>query len=274
MKEKLISTFWLKENLNNKDLIVLDASPKSTHAGLVSEFPDKIIPSARHFDLQKHFRDKLGEFPNTLPSGEQFETECRKLGINNSSQIIVYDNLGIYTSPRVWWMFKTMGHDSVAVLDGGLPEWIRQRHETTSKNSKCYKEGNFNAKFKSSNVTYYDYLVNTLSHTDHLIVDARSKGRYKGNEKDPRANLQSGHIPNSINITYQSVLDNGKYKSEQHLRKLFEKVLSENQKLIFSCGSGITACIVLLASELILPNNKSVYDGSWTEWATKQNLTL
>ena len=122
MSKTLVSTHWLHENLNNPDLIILDASQSTNQAGKKSEFENLQIKDARHFDLKNTFSDPKSEFPNTLPSQENFEKEARKLGINASSKIVVYDNLGIYTSPRVWWMFKAMGHEAVTVLDGGLPD--------------------------------------------------------------------------------------------------------------------------------------------------------
>ena len=120
----LISTEWLNENLSLDNLIILDASPASTVGGKVSPFPDVSIPNARKINIKEQLTNKESDFPNTVPTDSQFEKVCRSLGINKDSKIVVYDNLGIYTSPRVWWLFKVMGHQAVGVLDGGLLDWV------------------------------------------------------------------------------------------------------------------------------------------------------
>ena len=165
-----------------------------------------------------------------------------------------------------------MGHSNIAVLDGGLPEWIKNGFETEQKEFKTYDNGNFEAILQPSNVKFYEDILSNISSQNAVLIDVRPKGRFDGTKSEPRKSLKSGHIPNSVNIPYKNVLDDGKYKSVEDLKNLFGEKTFENEDLIFSCGSGITACIVLLASELILENNKSVYDGSWTEWATKQDL--
>lgn len=268
MTNPLVSSQWLNDNLNNPDLIVLDASDTDNKAGLISEFQHQIINGARQFDLKGAFSDPEGLFPNTFPSEEHFNQTCRSLGINNSSIIVVYDNIGIYNSPRVWWMFKTMGHEHVQVLNGGLPDWIRNGYETEEKFTSNYKQGNFKGKLKTDAIKNIDFIRSNSSEQTHLLIDARSEGRFNGTVKEPREGLRSGHIPNSINIPYSKLLDIGKYKSEIELKEILEKSGVDNRPLVFSCGSGVTACIVLLAAEIVLNNSTSVYDGSWTEWAT------
>ena len=144
MTNSIVTSQWLKDNFNNPNLIILDASQDSNKAGLVSDVSSIQIKNARPINL-KAFSDSNSHFPNTFPSIQQFETECQKLGINNSSIIVVYDNLGIYTSPRVWWMFKTMGHQNIVVLDGGLPDWVNNGFKTETITKKDYKTGDFKA---------------------------------------------------------------------------------------------------------------------------------
>ena len=272
MQETIVSVQWLKENLYNKNLIILDASTKTTISGTTSEYENCYIPGSRAFDLKEKFSDKASPFPNTLPSDKQFETESRALGINQNSQIVVYDNLGIYNSPRTWWMFKAMGHTQIAVLDGGLPEWIKQGNQTVANLETTYPLGDFKAQLHPETVKNYDDIIENSTTKECIVIDARSKGRFEGIEKEPRKELKSGHITNSINIPFEEVLENGKFKPENQLKMIFESKNIKDQNLIFSCGSGLTACIILLASEIILKNKKAVYDGSWTEWATKQEL--
>ena len=270
--ESIVSSAWLAAHLNDADLIILDASVSSTVTGHVSEHNNTRIKGARAFDLKNDFSDSTSSLPNTMPSVGQFQESCRKLGINNSSKIVVYDNLGVYWSPRVWWMFKAMGHEKIAVLDGGLPDWMKSNYPISEKYEILeIKKGDFTASFQEDMIEDFEKVYTNTLTQEALLIDARSKGRFDGTEPEPRKDLRSGHIPNSVNIPYETVLNNGKFKSKEKLEKIFKDLKSDKRPLIFSCGSGITACIVLLASTLVLDKKNSVYDGSWTEWAQKVN---
>jgi thiosulfate/3-mercaptopyruvate sulfurtransferase len=266
MTEPIVSSQWLLENLNHPDLIILDASQKAITSD--NEIKNSLqIAGSRYFDLKNNFSDSSSDLPNTLPNTAQFELESQKLGINSSSIIVVYDNLGIYSSPRVWWMFKTMGHQNVFVLNGGLPDWIKNDFPTEEKQPQQLELGHFKAHLNSENVKDFNFIKANLNNSNQIIIDARSSGRFNGTAPEPRAGLRSGSIPNSFNIPFGDVLKNGKYKSKDELKAIFSEINPEKKTLIYSCGSGLTACIILLAGELVLPNSTSVYDGSWTEWA-------
>ncbi|WP_047420084.1 sulfurtransferase [Cellulophaga sp. Hel_I_12] len=270
--EPVVTSKWLYKHINDPDLLILDASLADPISGEISKFADKCIPGARFFDLKNNFSDKKSPYPNMLPKPEDFQRACRKLGINASSKLIIYDNLGVYSSPRVWWMFKAMGHSNVAVLDGGLPDWIANGYPIEAiHNIKKITPGTFEAHYKKALVVDFEMITSNINEQKALVVDARSEGRFKGTAPEPRAELKSGHIPNSVNIPYETVLENGKFKKASDLALIFDKELYAEQPLIFSCGSGLTACIILLASELVLSNQKAVYDGSWTEWTQKMN---
>jgi len=270
LNKSLVSCRWLKEHINDDSLIILDASPKSNLSGLESEFAEKRIKGARSIDIKANFSDKDSEMPNTLLSTESFQEAVRTLGINNEHTIVVYDNLGIYTSPRVWWMFKAMGHENIAVLDGGLPEWVREGNPIEDLSELDITKGNFTAAFDKNMVKHMSDVVENVSSKNALVLDARSKGRFDGTAPEPRQGLSSGHIPNSKNLPFKNVLDDGKMKSSSELKSLFEAKGIGSEPLIFSCGSGLTACITYLAADIALENEKTVYDGSWTEWAQKQ----
>ncbi|MCL4109520.1 UNVERIFIED_CONTAM: hypothetical protein GTU68_038915 [Idotea baltica] len=203
-----------------------------------------------------------------MPLAIHFQQEARLLGVNNESTIIIYDNMGIYSSPRVWYMFKSMGHENVHVLDGGLPAWIKEENDVEKIKEETYDIGNFTAVFdKGSTRSTFDILQNIDTRKAQLI-DARSEGRFNGTAPEPRAELKSGHIKGSLNIPFTKVLSEGKYKSKEELKDLF----NPDKPMIFTCGSGLTACIVLLGAEIANDSPKSVYDGSWTEWALTHNL--
>lgn len=262
----IVSATWLFDNLENPNLVILDASPSENKSNLIPEFTNIQIKGARKFDMENVFLDKENPIPNMIPSERIFEAECQKLGINNKSLIVVYDNLGVYTSPRVWWMFKAMGHSQIAVLDGGLSAWKNAQFPIESIRENETLLGNFKAKYQSDLVIDAAVLRENIDSKKFQVIDARSEERFLGLIPEPRENMTSGHIPNSINLRFEKVLHQGKMKSKQELRKIFSSLNVKNQSLAFTCGSGITACIILLASELIAENRNVLYDGSWAEW--------
>lgn len=264
--EPLVTTEWLSTHLNDPQLVILDASPPSNVAGLVPEYSDIQIPEARCFDVKKNFSDPDHAIPNMLPTAEAFSSACQKLGINNESLIVVYDNLGIYMSPRVRWMFNAMGHENIAILDGGLSAWVNAGLPTEPKRERTFKQGSFKGKRIAELVTEAQYIYNNLTKRDILIMDARSSGRFIGTSPEPRPELRSGRIPGSVNLPFKEVLIDGHFKPKAELKKLFEPYDIDKKELVFSCGSGITACIIMLAAELVNNNPKAIYDGSWSEW--------
>lgn len=264
--DPVVTATWLFENLKNPNLVILDTSPSGNKSNLVPEFTNIQIKGARYFDMETVFLDKGNTIPNMIPNKKVFEAACRKLGINKNSLIVVYDNLGIYTSPRVWWLFKVMGHSEIAVLDGGLSAWKREGYPTEPISKNESFSGNFTATYQSDLVVDANTLLENIDSKRMLVVDARSQERFSGLIPEPRENMSSGHIPKSINLPFERVLDKGKMKPEKELKKIFNNLNIEKQKLAFTCGSGITACIILLASELVSENKKTLYDGSWSEW--------
>ncbi|WP_268845949.1 sulfurtransferase [Flavobacterium aestivum] len=266
MTNPIVSAAWLMNHINDSEVIILDARLDQNQSNLENIHPNLQIKGARLFDIKNNFSDSNNPLPNTFPSQEKFTAECQKLGINKNSIIIVYDTLGIYSSPRAWWMFKTMGHSNVFVLDGGLPEWIKEgypieiRHETTN-----FLLGNFEAKLQPEFIKNKEQILENIATKEATLIDARSQDRFNATLEEPRAGLRSGHIPGSINVPYTELLKDGKYKSKEMLSEILNL---DDQPLLFTCGSGITACIVLLACELISDNPKAVYDGSWTEWGS------
>ena len=270
MIKDLVTPQWLHNNKDNPNLIILDASPESNKSGLEVTYPNLQIPGAIKFDIKNKFSDLNASLPNMLPAPKQFEQACQDIGINKDSILVVYDNLGIYTSPRVWWMFKTMGHDTIAILDGGLTAWIDAGYAAVAICNNRIKRGDFKANFNPHWVVDTKQVKEIINNKNALLIDARSKGRFYGITPDPRPELPRGHIPTSVNLPFKEVLQNGTFKNKESLQELFSEFNTQDTPLVFTCGSGITACIVLVAAHQVLPNKKAVYDGSWTAWALSE----
>jgi thiosulfate/3-mercaptopyruvate sulfurtransferase len=274
LNKSLVSLNWLKCNLKDKNVIILDCTlPKVTDKSTVSNAKNQ-IKGAIFFDIKNTFSDKNAPFPNTVISPKEFEKKARELGINNESVIICYDDLGIYSASRVWWMFQLMGFKNSAVLDGGLPKWKTKNFPTEKPQIHLHKKGNFKANYQPHKLKFTNDVLAAIENQDILIVDARSRGRFLGIEPEPRNNVKSGHIPNSLSLPYSSVLENGILKSEKELKTIFTEIKGNKKELIFSCGTGITAAILALAAEIAGVKNCSVYDGSWTEWGLTENLPI
>jgi len=267
-KQHVVSVKWLNEHLQAENIIIFDASiPKVTAYKLIEA--EKQIPTAQFFDIKKAFSDISGEFPNTIPSESQFETEARKLGVNNDSAIVIYDDKGIYSSARVWWLFKIFGYNNVAILNGGLPEWQKQGFQLEVKQNRNKVLGDFEAKFKPEYIAYFEGIKTLSSDFSVAIVDARASNRFNCEVPEPRAGLRSGTIPNSKNIPFTYCLHNGKLKPKNELQNILStKIKDVNTPLIFTCGSGITACVLDLAAAISGYKNTRVYDGSWTEYGS------
>jgi len=263
MQSALFSVEWLHSNLQLSGLVLLDATINKQ----IDEDSER-IPNARFFDIKQKFSDIEATFPSTLSSALQFETEARTLGINNDSFIVVYDDKGIYSSARAWWLFKTFGFNNVAVLDGGLPEWIKQNFPIETYKQEPIDKGNFTSSFQPELMTDFKG-VNQFSKDDKTqILDARSSLRFQCLVDEPREGLRRGTIPNSKNLPYTELFDGNILKSKVQLLKIFDNLVEETTRMVFSCGSGITACILALAATQCGYKNLVVYDGSWTEYGT------
>jgi len=272
----IVSTQWLADHLNAPDIRIIDASwylPVAQREPL-EEYGECHIPGARFFDIDD-VSDSNSELPHMAPPIEKFMSRMRKLGIGDGHRVIVYDSAGIVSAPRVWWLFRLMGQLDVAVLDGGLMKWmrdgfetedmppiIRDRHMTARRNGLLIKD-----------VTQVA-LASKLKQAE--IIDARSVGRFIGEEEEPREGLRRGHIPNSKNVHFASLLTrDGTMKPVPELKALFEAAgVDLSRPIITTCGSGVTACVLDLALERIGHRDHSVYDGSWAEWGMYNDLNV
>ncbi len=276
IKESLVSVDWLDKNIQASNLVIIDATlHKITQNTDDFEQRDIGIKNARFLDIKHAFSDTSTTLPNMMLSAEKFQEQARLLGIHKDTAIVVYDAVGTYSSPRVWWMFRAMGHTNVAVLNGGLPEWIHRGFETHTLKSTTFTQGNFNATYNSDYFTNFKDVLKATSNNNIIIGDARSRDRFKGLIDEPREGLRAGHIPNSENIPYTDLQEDGKMLVKENLTTIFnDTYVQREKKVIFSCGSGITACILALGAEIADVKNMSVYDGSWTEWGSNHELPI
>lgn len=269
------SVDWLHSNLNAENMVVLDASiPKATAKNSAITTEDVGIKGTRFFDIKTAFSDTTAAFPNTLPSEEKFTSSAQQLGINRDSVIVIYDRIGIYSSARAWYLFKAMGHKNVMVLDGGLPAWEKAGYSVEKRQDASMKSGNFQANY-SKNYFYDSSDVLSKLHDDStLILDARAEDRFDGSVPEPRDGLRSGHIPSSKSMPFTSVQQDGILLPTSDLETIFTLKETKEKALVFTCGSGVTACVLALAATELGLKNIKVYDGSWTEWGSKHELPI
>lgn len=255
----IVSVSWLCERVTNDHVVILDAS--------IGNRPATIIPQAVRFDFGQDICDKASALPNTMPSEAHFQARARSLGINRDSMVVCYDNVGIYSSARAWWMMRSMGHTAVWVLDGGLPAWQAAGHAVVDHYRQPAGAGDFEASYQASAFVGSERVLAAITDKCIQIVDARSPGRFSGAEKDPRPAVKSGHIPTSVNVHYAALLRDGHMINTRELTRVFDSAIpTPADNILFSCGSGVTACILALAATEIGIANVSVYDGSWSEW--------
>lgn len=272
----LISAQQLSERLSDPALLILDASyfmPAMARDG-AAEWQQQRIAKAQHFDFDTKICDPDAEYPHTMPSPELFSETVQALGVNQDSQIVVYDSLGLFASPRVWWMFRAMGHEQVTILDGGMPAWLAAGFSLTTTAPETPKRGNFIANYQPGLICDTEIVLTALQDDSTQVLDARSEGRFSGREAEPREGLRSGHMPGAKNLPFTDLLDNGSMRPVEELKARLAAVASPDQQLIFSCGSGVTACHLALAATLSGYPHLSVYDGSWSEWGARPELPI
>ncbi|WP_100639932.1 sulfurtransferase [Marinobacter salexigens] len=277
MNSPLVTTQWLAENLGRADLILLDASMAKVIGREPIEYDQPVfIPSAMPFDLEQDFCDLSSPLPHAFPCAEQFTSAARKLGIEADSLVVIYDNQGIYSAPRAWWMLKSMGLERAFVLDGGLPKWLEEGRETASSLAQATaEEGSICGEFAADTVCDSRHVLASLESDLITLVDARSAERFYGRAAEPRAGVRSGHIPGSQNLPFAQVLDDPVFKSKEELKAIFADLVPPGRKqILFSCGSGVTACILLMAAVIAGYSDTVLYDGSWADWGSQPSLPV
>lgn len=267
---RLVSSKWLYDHIEDEDIIILDASfflPSSHRSGF-AEWSNCRIPGAIYFDFNKEIKEKITKYPNMLPDPDFFSMKVGNLGISNHHHLIIYDGLGIFSSPRAWWMFKIMGHNKVSILNGGFPEWKKNNYPIDYGPAIKRHSTQYTPNFISKMLKNYNDIL-SLSDED-ILIDARAPERFNKKLKDNEELYE--HIPNSKNLYYADLIKDGMLISKELITDKFLNVIDKksfSKNITYTCGSGVTACIVAFCGNLIGINNFSIYDGSWSEWSQR-----
>jgi thiosulfate/3-mercaptopyruvate sulfurtransferase len=271
----LVTTQWLAEHLDAPDVVVVDGSyylPTQKRDGR-AEYLAAHIPGAVFFDINA-IADTATDLPHMLPRPEAFSSAMRQLGIGDGVTIVVYDGLGLFSAPRVWWTFRIFGVRDVYVLDGGFPKWKAEGRPIEFGEIKRTPR-HFTSRFDPSVVADLAAIKQTLADKSAQVVDARSAERFAGSAPEPRPGLPSGHMPGAFNVPFSEIVEDGRLVDPERIAAAFAKGGVDTDKpVVTSCGSGVSAAILWLALEAIGKKPKSLYDGSWTEWAAQPDAVI
>ena len=261
----------LMSKIDNINLKILDATFYLPDSGLIAEeeYKKKHIPNAIFFDINK-IADPNNSLPHMIPSKDLFSKMMQNIGLNKDDEIIIYDNSPFLSSARAWFLFRYFGHDKIFIMQGGIKNWENNGGIITNENVVLEK-GNFIASAERKElVVNLDQMILASQNKENVILDARSKKRFLGEALEPRPNLPSGHIPNSQSLPSSDLINKEGYlKSKDEINQIFRNInVNTSDKIIATCGSGVSACVISIALFCLGKKDTPIYDGSWTEWAS------
>ncbi|CAN5253770.1 3-mercaptopyruvate sulfurtransferase [soil metagenome] len=274
--DPLVSTAWLQEHLGAPDVRIVDGSIHLPTANRdpAAEYKQAHIPGAVFFDIDE-ISDEASPLPHMLPHPVKFSSRMRKLGLGDGSRIVVYDSAGLFSAARVWWMLRVMGHQDVVVLDGGLPKWIAEGRPIEDLPPPP-RERHFTVRFDNALIRNLAEVQRDLETGKEQILDARPAARFAGQAPEPRQGVRSGHMPGSHNLPWETLLGpDGALLPAENLAERFAAVGIDTAKpVVTTCGSGVTAAILALALARLGKWRTPVYDGSWAEWGSREDLPI
>lgn len=277
MPSPIVSTAWLAEHLGDANLVVFDTTkylPNEPKDGR-TEFRARHIPGARFFDIDD-IADPDTALPHMVPTPGRFAAKMAALGVSNASFCVFYDQKGLASAARGWWMMGLFGHDGAAVLDGGLPKWLAESRPTETGEPAAATPREFRPDWRPTRVRGIGDLLANLDRKTELVLDARAAGRFTAAQPEPRAGMRSGHIPGAANLPYTELLaaDQTLLPPAQLRARLAAAGVDGSRPVVTSCGSGVTATILTLAMTLAGLPAGAVYDGSWTEWGGRPDTPV
>jgi thiosulfate/3-mercaptopyruvate sulfurtransferase len=270
-----VSADWLEQHLHDPGLSIVDASWYLPSVGrdARAEYEAGHIPRAVFFD-QDEIVDPDSDLPHALPPPAVFARAVGARGITADDTIVVYDGPGLYSAPRIWWMFRVMGAPRVFVLEGGFDRWKVEGRPVTAEPTRLAPSV-FDARFDAARVANLEDVLAIVQQGTAQIADARPPGRFAGTEPEPRTGIRSGHMPGAVNVPASSVVRDGRLLPPDELRRTFETAgLDLSRPIVTSCGSGVTAAVLTLALETLGHRDNRLYDGSWTEWGGRSDTPV
>ena len=271
-----VAADWLAEHIDNPEIQIIDARmapPGQEERDLNAEYQAGHIPGAVFFDIEA-LSDHTSPLPHMMPRAEAFAVAMLELGVSSDKHLVVYDEGNLFSAPRAWWMLRTFGVEKVSIVAGGLEGW-RRDGLPLEQGLPELPEGDFDGRVDPLAIKRLTDVLLVSHEGSAQIVDARPAGRFNGQVAEPRPGLRSGHIPGALNVPWTELVINGELKTTDELNEIFARQgVDFERPIIASCGSGVTAAVVVLALTTLGVNGVSLYDGSWSEWGARTDLPI
>lgn len=271
-----VAADWLAEHIDDPEIQIIDARmapPGQEERDLNAEYQAGHIPGAVFFDIEA-LSDHTSPLPHMMPRAEAFAVAMRELGVSSDKHLVVYDEGNLFSAPRAWWMLRTFGVEKVSIVAGGLEGW-RRDGLPLEQGLPELPEGDFDGRVDPLAIKRLTDVLLVSHEGSAQIVDARPAGRFNGQVAEPRPGLRSGHIPGALNVPWTELVINGELKTTDELNEIFARQgVDFERPIIASCGSGVTAAVVVLALTTLGVNGVSLYDGSWSEWGVRTDLPI